>query len=304
MSVSEFINWANGIRYDYRADQLYWDFYDCVMQGKEYRDHDLFNMIDEYTLNDPTKRFYKTIKNGTKLYRARIIKSFDRRDYNDFDMNKEYVSGYNELNSREAPLGKSSSGRNNIKGVSYLYVSKDESTACVEVKSSPRDLISLATFQTKTDLKVVDFAFESDKKFKMDEVNKEELALGKLFTYIMKAYINPVRYGEEENTYKITQIITEHIHKSGVDGISYGSYYDRKGVNYTFFNSHINFFDFVSSRMLINQSQRVSFLDFENKNTFSVYSMNDTKYDVESAYKMTNDIRNTIIKSSKYDDGI
>ena len=295
----DFIEWANLTKHVYRANRLFEDFNDCLNRGQEYRTHDLIQLIDKYTIDDKDQRFYKVIRKGTKVYRARVVKNFDYENYYDFDAGSQYVRGYNEINSREAPIGKSPSGRNNIEGVSYLYVSKDEKTACAELKSSPMDLISLATFELTQNMKIVDFAF--DKRFKEKEIEDDQLALGLLFTRIMKSYITPVRNKEEDKTYKITQIISDHIRKMGVDGISYGSFYDRQGENYTFFNSHKKFFTFCGSRLLVNKSERVSFLDFENESILNVYSRNDTKYDKNSADDMMKNIKYTIINQAKGD---
>lgn len=294
----DFIEWANRTKHVYRANSLFEDFYSCLNNGQEYRTHDLIQLIDKYTIDDKDQRFYRVIRKGTKLYRARVVKNFDYKNFYDFDASSQYVHGYNETNSREAPIGKSPSGRNNIEGVSYLYVSKDEKTACAELKSSPMDLISLATFELTRNMKIVDFAL-FDKKFKANEIDNDQLALGLLFARIMKSYITPVRNKEEDKTYKITQIISDHIRKMGVDGIAYGSFYDRQGENFTFFNSHKNFFAFCGSRLLVNKSQRVSFLDFENENIVNVYSRNDTKYDKKAADNMMDNIKYTIINQAK-----
>ena len=57
--------------------------------------------------------------------------------------------GYGEGDSREAPIGMSSAGRNNVQGVSYLYLADRLETACAEVKPVPRQYISVAMFMLK-----------------------------------------------------------------------------------------------------------------------------------------------------------
>lgn len=91
-------------KYKYRVDYLFDDFYDCVIKGKEYREHDLLKLLDKYTINDESKRFYKT-KKGTKVYRARVVNDFDYQNFYEYDIESEYIHGYNDLNSREAPIG-------------------------------------------------------------------------------------------------------------------------------------------------------------------------------------------------------
>lgn len=298
--TSDLIIWAQNKQNKYIADELFDDFCNCIKNGKDYREHPLIKLLDKYTINDDKQRFFKKIKKGTIVYRARIVNDFDFQKYHDFDSGSFWIHGYNESNSREAPLGISPIGRNNIGGVSYLYVSKDDKTACVEVKSSPRDLLSLASFEITTSLNIIDFAY--NKAFNAEEVNEEGLSLGQLFTRIMKSYITPVQNNEEYKIYRITQILTDHIRKTGVDGISYGSYYDRQGVNYTIFNSHKNYIRFIGSRLVVNQSQRVTFLDFENEKTISVYSKNDSKYDKDNADYLMQAIKYKIISQAKKTD--
>ena len=122
----------------------------------------LLNLIDRFVVEEGNQ-FHRTIKRGKILYRARIVypgqydqgKGIDVINTDDSRITK----GFNEGNSREAPLGKSCVGRNNIQGVSYLYLADKESTACVEVKPYCGQLLSVAKFEVKKPLRIVDFAY-------------------------------------------------------------------------------------------------------------------------------------------------
>lgn len=72
----------------------------------------------------------------------------------------------------------------------------------------------------------------------------------------------------------------------------------KKGKNYTLFNSHRKDIKFVGSRLMYNQSQRSSFLDFENEKVENVYSFNDTNYDKKIAHNNMLRIRDTVINAS------
>lgn len=109
--------------------------------------------------------------------------------------------------------------------------------------------------------------------------------------------MTPICDDNEKQIYQITQIITDHIRKSGIDGIAYRSYYSKNGVNYTFFNSQHNFFEFKGSRLLVNQSQRTTFLDYEMERVINVYSENDTKFDKKIADQNMRDIVIRVIKN-------
>lgn len=160
------------------------------------------------------------------LYRARVVDSFESQLFWDYDIGDEIVHGYNEVNSWEAPIGIPGCGRNNITGVSYLYLSNRPGTAYVEIKTGICDLISLATFSLERDYRIIDFY--ENVTFEKSEVEKEELALGYLFTEIMKSYFVPVSNNNTMELYRGIQILTDYIRKSGVDGIGYRSFYDKK----------------------------------------------------------------------------
>ena len=78
----------------------------------------------------------------------------------------------------------------------------------------------------------------------------------------MMKYSTPISNPIE---YKATQIITDHIRKTGIDGIAYRSFLNNNGVNYTFFNSSRDRFKFENSRIVMLQSERRSFIDFNSK---------------------------------------
>ena len=65
--------------------------------------------------------------------------------------------GFDAFDSKEPPLGIPMSARNNIDGVSYLYLTEDEYTACSEIRPSPNSCISLASFELMRDINVIDF---------------------------------------------------------------------------------------------------------------------------------------------------
>lgn len=105
-------------------------------------------------------------------------------------LSNDKFSGYNEINSRETILGISGVGRNNLAGVSYLYVASNESTACMEVKSQFGDLISLATFEILEPLFVIDFS--RDRAFDRGLSIQHNLSMGVFFTLLMSHYSEPV----------------------------------------------------------------------------------------------------------------
>lgn len=255
----------------------------------------LFNEIDKYIYGDDDKRFYRTLNVGKRLYRARTISQSDLdscKGINIFEKDEKYTTfGFDEGNSREAPLGCSDAGRNNIKGVSYLYLADKIQTACVEVKPYCGQLISVAEFKCKKDLNIIDFSNNVD--FDIEESREDNIALGTFFTIVMSRFFLPVA---DESEYLATQILTDHIRKSGIDGIAYKSFYDRKGTNFTIFNSSRNSIEFIGSKIVMHKSVSNSFLDFNNGEILKTDSMSNGKYDMRSADDICKRIRNNIDK--------
>lgn len=65
-----------------------------------------------------------------------------------------------------------------------------------------------------------------------------------------------------ENTYRVTQIVSDYLRKTGIDGIAYNSFLSPGGINYTIFNCHPSKIKFCESKVLIHRYANHSFWDF------------------------------------------
>lgn len=252
----------------------------------------LFNEIDKY-LEDKDRRFKIELKKGKKLYRARIVSENDLNKESGIKVDEDEVgfntTGFNEGNSREAPLGKSSVGRNNLEGVSYLYLANKISTACAEMKSNCGQIISVAEFEANRILRIVDFS--KNVGFDIKESRDDNIALGTFFTLIMSRYFIPVNNVTE---YLATQVITDHIRKSGVDGIAYRSFYDKNGINYTIFNSSRSSIKYNYSKLMMNKGVSNTFLDFNERRIVHTTSISGNKYNSSDADSICNRLKNQL----------
>ena len=233
----------------------------------------LLALIDKYAIESDNTQFTRTIEPETILYRARLVNDNDIYKRNGIsvitdDNGRKIVTGFDEGNSREAPLGLSSGGRNNIRGASYLYLADTIETACSEVKPNIGQLISVAKFKVIKPIRILDFA--SDKKFETKESKDENCALGEMFTLIMRRYFEPVH---DEKEYLATQVITDHIRKTGLDGVAYKSFYSKDGVNYTIFNSDRRKFDFLESKIIVLQNVEWGYYDINEMKTIKAQSL-------------------------------
>ena len=78
-----------------------------------------------------------------------------------------------------------------------------------------------------------------------------------------------------ENAYRATQIISDYLRKTGVDGIKYRSFLSPGGCNFTIFNSRPSYIKFCDSGVLIHKQANHSFWDF--KNDTEIMSNRDAK---------------------------
>jgi hypothetical protein len=231
----------------------------------------LLSLIDKYVIEDKDKKFYKVLKSGTELFRARAI--IPGANLQKIEIDGDILKGFDEADSREAPLGKSSEGRNNIHGVGYFYCSKKEITACVEIKPNPDEMISVAKFETVKDLNMIDFTAENKMilpKKLYDKKGKKFINLNTLFIDIMSNYFKPV---SDPQKYAATQFLSDYIRKTGVDGICYRSYYDKDGINYVIFNSHHQNIKFIESHIIFEQGVTRHFITANEGKVYTVSSI-------------------------------
>lgn len=277
--------------YRIEASKKYYALRDDLIKNGTNYSNEIFRVIDEIVIGTERQQFIKTIPVGSILYRAREIEveeyskienGLNIRIYN----NKYVTEGFNENNSIECPLGIGGVGRNNVAGTSYLYVAEDIATACAEIKSTLRSLISVAEFEVKSELKVVDFSTD-DKKFTYKQNDEYQMSLGKFITLLMMQYCQPV---SNKDDYIVTQIVSDYIRKMGYDGIVYRSFFIMKN-NYTIFNCHKNNIAYKNSRIVAHQFSDDVFWDFNNQVAVHTGNKSSTEYDIELANGILGDMQ-------------
>lgn len=258
--IQQVVESLSHMQYCFTAKQVYTECVDSIRRGNRFENTRLCELICKEVLTKDSDRFKIALSTGDILYRARILEEqYYKNKCMGHWVRDGKTNGFDEMNSGEAPLGVPQEGRNNIRGVSYMYLSEDEVTACAEIKSCIRDFISVSKFEVMRPLKLVNFSDEKD--FLWDESAEEKLSLGTLFTHLMAEYTIPVR---DSSNYGLTQIISDYIRKTGVDGICYGSFFTGKR-NYTIFNSHESNIKFCNSRIMLHQCVNHVFLNFNDE---------------------------------------
>ncbi|MBQ0317284.1 RES family NAD+ phosphorylase, partial [Providencia rettgeri] len=110
-------------------------------------------------------------------------------------------------------------GRANRAGVSFLYCATDEYTAISEVRPHPSDIVSIAKFTAKSNLKLFDLSYPH-----LINYYHCETSLKKLRTYATIAKIfNVATPPSQKGRYLVTQLIANAIRQLGYDGIIFSS---------------------------------------------------------------------------------
>lgn len=192
---------------------------------KEIRNINRFHLKSQFDLKileNFFKFFEKDIERGTKFFRARIC----------YD-----TTGYDVDNMGCPPEDKSTNGRANPQGISYLYLARERKTALMEVRCSLFDIATIGTFKSIEALKILnlskdtyDLIFLSENE-NIDMYIKYEEFLGVLEKELSK----PRRSFDSELDYLPTQYVSEFVKSIGYDGIEYGSSLNKDGTNIAIF---------------------------------------------------------------------
>ena len=141
----------------------------------------------------------KKYPKGTKFYRARISKK----------------EGFDISQMGCPPCHESRSGRVNAAGVECLYLSSDLDTTISEVRADRADYVTIATFELKEDIWVVDFKhIDKLSPLKLDDisVSLQEYITNKQYLNKINAEMGKiVRRGDAVLEYIPTQYICDFI---------------------------------------------------------------------------------------------
>ena len=127
-------------------------------------------------------------------------------------------------------------GRVNPIGIPVLYLSDDQLTAIAETRPRLQETISLATFITSKELKILDISnIEKSTKFYLKEPKDDEIINKKIWSDVSNAFSRPVTIDDQDVAYIPTQVIGEYFKINGFDGICYKSLLG-SGKNYALFD--------------------------------------------------------------------
>lgn len=184
-------------------------------------------------LTEERNGLVKTMRRGTKLYRAR-----SERDSRELEKQAQDAPA-SQLGP--APREKASAGRMNAQGVPLFYVAQDAETACAEVAShSPYDEAVVGTFILQQPLRILDLTTVPPPRSIFDDAPYEagDEHLTSLGYYVERITRPVIIDGNHPVDYAPTQVLTDairHWSRPALDGIAYPSRVRDGGVNVVLF---------------------------------------------------------------------
>jgi len=149
-------------------------------------------------------------------------------------------------------------GRMNPVGISYFYLSSDEKTALCEIKAQDGDRCSLAQFELKDDIFVIDFSQKQNPISMFDVENKTKLEMISFWNSFSNEIRKPVVDASDIN-YLPTQVLSEYFSKvfrlsngHKVSGFIYPSAYPNVGKNLVIFPEKLFGINWEDRMKLIN----------------------------------------------------
>lgn len=249
-----------------------------------------FIVLDNIILRDFRNEFVVKLPRNIILYRARNIEPQDyTKKEKGITYSKNRLYGFNWEESKEPPEECANDGRAGRKDNAALYLAYDEITACMEVRTKIKQLVSVAQFELQKDIEVIDFSKlqYSQPLDKYDEEYDVDVRcfLGRIFALFT--------YPVYDGNYIVTQKIVDHFREYGFQGIAYRSLYTGK-ANYTFFDESRKLFAWKESRVLINYAVANLFVSMDD-----VDGYNDISNQVEVEKEVSEIIRKDMLRATK-----
>ena len=208
------------------------------------------NKINLTLLEELFKRNEKPYKKGKIFHRARICDGEQMYD-------KERMG--------KPPVEKSTAGRANPKGISYLYVSNDWETTLYETRASLYDYVTIAEFKISKDINVLNLRDTSKiSPFTLDDDIGEYLKHKKYLSKLEKELSKPIRRQDSELDYLPTQYLCEFIKSVGFDGVEFRSSLNPNGYNLAIFNDD----SFECVKTTLHEVKTVKFTSEKKLTTF------------------------------------
>lgn len=161
-------------------------------------------------------RYEETVTLGSVFYRARTIgaQAYGELDVVEAEHGQISLYGFVPEKMLAPPAEKTTAGRANKTGESFLYLANKSEICCAEVRPIFTEMISVVQLATKEDMRVLNL--------KSCNVENASLVEIEMLKRVMFAFVEPVKDQNDDN-YSLTQYIAGYYRKKGFDGIKYGT---------------------------------------------------------------------------------
>jgi hypothetical protein len=179
-----------------------------------------------------------TIPQGNIYWRARLGCEYEQVIREDGDIQVFWNEDRPYSRDGMKPVSNwQSEGRANPRGIPYLYLATTRDTALAEVRPWIGSPISVAQFQIRRDLNVIDCSKHHSKKNTVALIgDKTRSREDGIWIAIDQAFATPVTGDDKGGDYIPTQIIAEMFKCEGFDGIVYKSLLSEDGFNLALFS--------------------------------------------------------------------
>lgn len=157
--------------------------------------------------------FLSNLEKGTTLYRARL--NDENRQGREISLSA-LPRGVDEMKPIPNVV---SGGRVNAQNIAVLYTADQIGTALAEVRAAPEHPVTVGTFKTNRDLKLVDLS----KRMDWHEYFRGRIIAQDFWIHLSREFSVPTTPGMEYRHYVRTQVIAEYFKANGYDGIKYRS---------------------------------------------------------------------------------
>lgn len=162
---------------------------------------------------------------GMNFYRARVS-------------NEKGEKGFSRKEMWAPPDDVASAGRANSKGQSCLYLSSNKKTTVKEIRAHAFDFVTIATFKTNREIRVLDLSSIAHSSPFYAETNKVAYLVNeKHLRNIESDMAKPMSRWDSELDYLPTQYISDFAKFLGYDGVKYYSTFDKAAYNLALFDS-------------------------------------------------------------------
>ena len=226
--------------------------------------------------------YEEAIPQGSILYRARTVgaQTYCDLTVDEDENNNVSIFGFAPNKMLAPPAEKTTAGRANKTGESFLYLANKPEVCCAEVRPIFTEMISVVQFKTKEDIRILNL--------KSCNVQTAGLVEIEMLKRVMLAFVEPVKDQNDDN-YLLTQYIADYYRGKGFDGIKYGTLNSNVSDNFNlvvFDENYVTWDQEQKSEVYRVISKSMSFQNLTDKQKIFEVKNGQQKLEIEDVDKI------------------